>query len=95
MQIIYRFFPEVVSDNDMNYFNLLKGILESVDELASLEVSKMPESYNFRIIPSMPKYTNMIIQELTKLHNLFHLKMDMSKSIKNTSVIIYRLKNDG
>lgn len=93
MQIIYRFFPEIVSDNDMNYFNLLKGILESVDELASLEVSKMPESYNFRIIPSMPKYTNMIIQELTKLHNLFHLKMVIGKSIKTSSVISFKLEH--
>ena len=95
MQIIYRFFPEIVSDNDMNYFNLLKGILESVDELASLEVSKMPTTYNFRLIPSMPKYTNTLIQELTKLHNLFHLKLDLSKSIKSSSVIIYKIEHDG
>ena len=95
MQVIYRFFPEILTDNDENYFQLLTGVLESVDELASLEVSKMPSSLNFRLIPSMPKYTNTIIQELTKLHNLLHLKMNISKSIKSSSVITFKLEQDG
>ena len=95
MQIIYRFFPEILTDNDENYFQLVSAVIESVDELASLEVCKMPTTYNFRIIPSMPKYTNTLIQELTKLHNLFHLKLDLSKSIKSSSVIIYKIEHDG
>lgn len=95
MQIIYRFFPEILTDNDENYFQLVSAIIESVDELASLEVCKMPTTYNFRLIPSMPKYTNTLIQELTKLHNLFHLKLDLSKSIKSSSVIIYKIEHDG
>ena len=95
MQIIYRFFPEILTDNDENYFQLVSAIIESVDELASLEVYKMPTTYNFRLIPSMPKYTNTLIQELTKLHNLFHLKLDLSKSIKSSSVIIYKIEHDG
>lgn len=95
MQIIYRFFPEILTDNDENYFQLVSAIIESVDELASLEVCKMPTTYNFRLIPSMPKYTNILIQELTKLHNLFHLKLDLSKSIKSSSVIIYKIEHDG
>ena len=95
MQIIYRFFPEILTDNDENYFQLVSAIIESVDELASLEVCKMSTTYNFRLIPSMPKYTNTLIQELTKLHNLFHLKLDLSKSIKSSSVIIYKIEHDG
>ena len=95
MQIIYRFFPEILTDNDENYFQLVSAIIESCDELASLEVCKMPTTYNFRLIPSMPKYTNTLIQELTKLHNLFHLKLDLSKSIKSSSVIIYKIEHDG
>lgn len=95
MQIIYRFFPEILTDNDENYFSLLRASVESVDEYASLEVSRMPESYNFRLIPSMPKYTNTLIQELTKLHNLLHLKMDISKSIKTCSVVSFKLEYNG
>ena len=95
MQIIYRFFPEILTDNDENYFQLVSAIIESVDELASLEVCKMPTTYNFRLIPSMPKYTNTLIQELTKLHNLFKIHMEISKSIKSSSVIIYKIEHDG
>ena len=95
MQIIYRFFPEILTDNDENYFSLLRASVESVDEYASLEVSRMPEPYNFRLIPSMPKYTNTLIQELTKLHNLLHLKMDISKSIKTCSVVSFKLEYNG
>ena len=95
MQIIYRFFPEILTDNDENYFSLLSGVVDSVDELASLEVCKMPTSYNFRLIPSMPKYTNTLIQELIKLHNLFKIHMDISKSIKSSSVIIYKIEHNG
>ena len=95
MQTVYRFFPEILTDNDENYFSLLQASVESVDELASLEVCKMPTSYNFRIIPSMPKYTNILIQELTKLHNLFKIHMEISKSIKSSSVIIYKIEHDG
>lgn len=95
MQTVYRFFPEILTDNDENYFQLVSAVIESVDELASLEVCKMPTTYNFRLIPSMPKYTNTLIQELTKLHNLFHLKLDLSKSIKSSSVIIYKIEHDG
>jgi hypothetical protein len=95
MNIIYKGFTRPLLDNDSLYFQILNGILESVDELASLEVCKMPTTYNFRLIPSMPKYTNTLIQELTKLHNLFHLKLDLSKSIKSSSVIIYKIEHDG
>ena len=95
MQTIYRFFPEILTDNDENYFQLVMAVIESVDEIASLEVCKMPTSYNFRIIPSMPKYTNTLIQELTKLHNLFKIHMEISKSIKSSSVIIYKIEHDG
>lgn len=95
MQTVYRFFPEILTDNDENYFQLVTAVIESVDEIASLEVCKMPTSYNFRLIPSMPKYTNTLIQELTKLHNLFKIHMEISKSIKSSSVIIYKIKHDG
>ena len=95
MQVIYRFFPEILTDNDEVFLSLIRAAIESVDEYASLEVSKFPESYNFRLIPSVPKYTNTIIKELTKLHNLLHLKMDISKSIKSTSVIQFKLECHG
>lgn len=95
MQVIYRFFPEILTDNDEVFLSLIRAAIESVDEYASLEVSKFPESYDFRLIPSVPKYTNTIIQEITKLHNLFNFHLEMGKSIKSSSVIQFKLECHG
>ncbi len=80
-----------MQDNESIYFASLKGIIESVDELASLEVTKTPKAYNFRLVPSLPKYTNMLIQELTKFHNLISVKLDFSKSIKTSATITFQI----
>ena len=65
MQIIYRFFPEILTDNDENYFSLLRASVESVDEYASLEVSRMTKSYNFRLIPSYKRMCITILKNDT------------------------------
>ena len=95
MQVIYRFFPEILTDNDEVFISKITGVVESVDEFASMEISKFPESYNFRCIPSIPKYTNTIIQEITKLHNLFNFHLEIGKSIKSSSVIQFKLECHG
>lgn len=91
MQISYHFFPEILNDNDKNYFSHLEGVISSVDEYAELEVSKFPESMNFRLIASLPRYNNLLIQELIKFHNMFNIFLDMSKSIKSTSTISFKI----
>jgi hypothetical protein len=84
-----KFFPKVMSDNDEIYFSHLEGVLESVDELATMSIIKQPKGYLFRIAPSLPKYTNSIIEELFKFHNQFKIKLNMSKSIKTNAVISF------
>ena len=91
MQVVNKFFPEILPENEAIYFASLSGLLESVDELASMEITKAPLSYNFRIAPSVPKYTNMIIEELLKFHNLLGIRLEMSKSIKNSAHISYKI----
>lgn len=81
-----------MSDNDEIYFSHLEGIIDSVDELCSMEVVKHPKHYSFRIAPSLPKYTNMLIEELFKFHNKFDIKLNMSKSIKTNAVISFDIK---
>lgn len=95
MQVVNKFFPEIMPENESSYFNVLQGIIESVDELASMEITKAPLSYNFRIAPSVPKYTNMIIEELLKFHNLLGIRLEMSKSIKNSAHITFKINNNG
>lgn len=91
MDVCRKNFPEINKDNDEVFIQHLCGIIESVDELSSLEISKTPSSYHFRIAPSIPKYINHIIHEITKFNNLYGIKLDFSKSIKTTAVITFNI----
>ena len=92
MQIHKRFFPEILLDNEANYLAQLEGVISSVDEYASLEITKVPEAYRFRLAPSLPKYTNMLLQEVLKFHNMFDIRLDLSKSIKTSSTINFQIE---
>jgi hypothetical protein len=91
MQINRRFFPEVMQDNEQAYFAHLEGIISSIDELSSLEIVKNPHSYSFRLAPSAPRYGEMLLQELLRFHNLFQIKLNMSKSIKTSGSIVFEI----
>lgn len=91
MEINKKFFPTIMPENESVYFASLQGVIESVDELASLEIVKTPQSYLFRLIPSLPKYTNLIIEELIKFHNLIGIRLDMGKSIKTSATITFSI----
>jgi hypothetical protein len=94
MQISKKFFPEVMQDNELAYFAHLEGIISSVDELSTLEITKNPHSYHFRLAASVPKYNEMLLEELLKFHNLFHIKLDLSKSIKSSATIVFEINLD-
>jgi hypothetical protein len=91
MEINRKNFPKVMQDNDEIFFASLIGVIESVDELCSLEITKLSDSYRFRIACSLPKYNNMLIEEILKFCNIFHIRVDMSKSIKTSSVITFEI----
>ena len=91
MTVSKRFFPEVMPDNEIAYFAHLEGVINSVDELSTLEITKNPYSYHFRLAPSLPKYNEMLLQEILKLHNLFHIKLNLSKSIKSSATITFEI----
>ena len=92
MQINRRFFPAILLDNEENYFAHLEGILSSVDELASLEIVKSPTAYHFRLAPSLPKYNDLLLGEILKLHNIFNIRLDISKSIKSSGIIAFQIE---
>jgi len=91
MQISKKFFPEVMQDNEIAYFAHLEGVISSVDELSILEITKNPSSYHFRLAASVPKYNEMLLQEILKLHNIFQIKLDLSKSIKASATIVFEI----
>jgi hypothetical protein len=91
MQINKKFFPQVMQDNEIAYFSHLEGIIASVDELSTLEIVRNPYSYHFRLAPSLPKYNELLLQEILKLHNLFQIKLNLSKSIKSSATIVFEI----
>ena len=91
MQIERKYFPPILPDNEEIYFSHLCGILDSVDELSILQVTKLPEGYHFRLSPSLPKYNNLLIEEILKFHNVFNIHLDLSKSIKASGVLTFKI----
>jgi hypothetical protein len=91
MQINKKFFPQVMQDNEIAYFAHLEGIISSVDELSTLEITKNPNSYHFRLAPSLPMYNEMLLQEILKLHNMFKIRLSLSKSIKSSATIVFEI----
>lgn len=92
MTINKKFFPPVMNDNEQAYFAHLEGVISSVDELSSLEIVKNPRSYHFRLAPSLPKYNEMLLEEILKLHNIFQIKLNLSKSIKSSATIVFEIE---
>ena len=89
MQINKKYFPQVMQDNELAYFAHLEGIISSVDELSTLEITRNPESYHFRLAASVPRYNEMLLEELLKFHNLLQIHLDLSKSIKSSATIVF------
>jgi hypothetical protein len=81
-------------DNEIAYFAHLEGVINSVDELSSLEITKNPHSYHFRLAPSLPKYNELLLEEILKLHNIFKIKLNLSKSIKSSATITFEINLD-
>jgi hypothetical protein len=84
MQIVTKFFPKVMVDNELAYLSHLEGIISSVDEMAAMEITKNPHSYHFRLVPSIPKYSEMLLEEILKFHTMLNIRLDLSKSIKSS-----------
>jgi len=82
---------DIIPDNEDIFISHLLSIIESSDELCSIQISKVKNSYRFRIAPSIPKYTNHIIKEITKFSTLFEVRLDISKSIKSTGIISFSI----
>jgi len=91
MQVNKKFFPQVMQDNEIAYFAHLEGIISSVDELSTLEITKTPHSYHFRLASSLPMYNDMLLEEILKFHNMFKIRLDLSKSIKSSATITFEI----
>jgi len=92
MEILKKWFPEILPDNEEMYFAHLEGIIASVDELSSVQITKKENCYHFRIAPSIPMYTNTLLQEILKFHNVYGIRLNLSKSIKSSATIVFEIE---
>lgn len=91
METLRKYFPEIITDNDEMYFARLEGIIDSVDELSYLQITKNISNYQFRLAPSHPKYLEPLFKELLNFHNLYGIRLNLSKSIKTTGTISFEI----
>jgi hypothetical protein len=91
MVVQKKFFPNISLDNDEIYIAHLLGIIESIDELSSLQITKGTSGYKFRLAPSVPNYNEILLQEILKFHNQLKIKLTLSKSMKTSSVIFFEI----
>lgn len=91
MEILRKYFPSIINDNEQVYFMHLEGIIESVDELSCLQITHDENSYYFRLAPSHPKYINMLLDQILKFHNLLEIRLVLSKSIKTSGVLAFKI----
>jgi len=94
MEVCRKGFSLINKDNDEVFLQQLIGVCESVDELSSMDISKTPYHYHFRLTPSIPSYINPLIKEILKLNNLFGIRLDMGKSIKTSAVINFNIETN-
>lgn len=89
MKMVKHGFTSILPENEITYFAHLEGIVDSVDELANVEVYKNPQSYMFRITTSIPAYSQPLLKALLEFHNLLNIQLELSKSIKKNSTISF------
>lgn len=85
--IILKNITNTLPENELTYLSYLRASLDSTDELSTVEVTKNPHTFSFRVACSNPRYTQIVLSQLLDFHNLLNIKLDISKSIRNTSTI--------
>lgn len=93
MVINRKHFPFIIPDNEEVFLSMLTGVIESVDELSSLQITKIKEGYQFRLSASIPEYNSLLIEEILKFHTMLKIHLDLSKSMKTSGTIFFKINN--
>lgn len=81
----------ILKDNEESYLSLLRAAIECIDEYSRLVISKAPREMIFRIVPSQAVYLDAIIKSVNSVNTMLNIRTNYSKSIKSSSVIIFKL----
>lgn len=91
MKVEIRNFDLILPDNEQMYFSMLEGAISSIDVDASVIIIKGLNKVYFRISPSEPVYSQILLDSILKLHNLMGIILNFSKSIRLTSTISFNI----
>lgn len=91
MQVIKNGFS-ILKENEKQFFLQLEKSIEQIDELSTMEINRFPNSYNFRIACSSSKYIQPLLKQLLDFHTNLGIKLDVSKSIRNSFTINFEIK---
>lgn len=92
MTIETHHLQEILPDNERQYLNVLEAVISSIDENASLMVNRGLREIYFRISPSEPIYSQLLLEDVLKMHKLMKIKLNLSKSIRLSSNISYNIE---
>ena len=81
----------IITENETIYLKYLSGLIDSCDELATVEIFKNPLSITCRIACSNPRYTQTVLKQLLEFHTLLNIKFNLSKSIRATQRINFEI----
>ena len=91
MNIQKKNFPAILQDNESTYFKYLEGIISARDELSSIQITKNPYSYSFRIATSTPEYSQPLLEDILAFHTFMGIHLVLSKSIRKNSTISFEI----
>jgi len=76
-------------DNNLLYYDYLKGYLDSIDAHSSLLINKTDQKISFRLTPSHPHLLIPLLTAVKEIHTKFGIQVEFSKSIKSSNSISY------
>ena len=91
-EVVRKGFPKIMLDNDEVFISSLIGVIESIDELASIQIIMSNFNISVRVAPSMPNYIEPTLHELLNFMNMFGIHLDMAKSMKVSSTITFNIE---
>jgi hypothetical protein len=84
-------FPPIIADNEETYLTYMTGLIESVDQQASMMITRRTGGIIARISPSEFKLFSVILDVVKKFHTMLGIEVEFSKSMKAGNNITFNI----
>lgn len=82
--------PAILPDNDMYYLSHIIKTLSSIDDEASLVISKSISGYGFTLRHSDERFKDSLLDSIREVHRALGLEVEFS-SFRHSPFITFRL----